>query len=159
MRPKPFVTEIYNGNERFVRDTVSNMIWHRISHRTLYADTDKSTWVYHANYLLYFEFGRASLMRDFNYSYNEVEQDGFVYPIIDQAITYYCPLGYDDPMWIHTRPTDLEKVRITFLYVITHQETGKIICKGHTRHCAMRATGTVTGIDSKTVKIWDAFPK
>jgi acyl-CoA thioester hydrolase len=159
MRPKPFRAEIYNGDKRFVRDTVSGTIWHRTFHRTLYADTDRSNWVYHANYLHFFELGRASLMRDFNYSYKEVEQDGFVYPVIDMAVNYYHPLGYDDPMWVHTRPGQREKVRISFDYMITHKETGQIICKGQTRHCAMRSSGTVTGIDPKTVKIWEAFPK
>ena len=51
--------------------------------RTLYADTDRSTVVYHANYLRYFEFGRASLMRDAAYPYREIEESGYVYPIID----------------------------------------------------------------------------
>jgi len=159
MRPKPFRTEIYDGDQRFVRDRADGAIWHRVFHRTLYADTDRSTWVYHATYLHYFELGRASLMRDFRYSYKEVEEDGFVYPIFDVAVTYHSPLGYDDPMWIHTRPGKLEKVRITFHYVITHQESGQVICKGHTRHCAMRAGGTVTGIDPKTLKIWETFPR
>ena len=159
MKPKPFITELYDGRKNFVHDKVSNTVWHRVAHRTLYTDTDRSTSVYHAKYLHYFEMGRASLMRDCNYSYREVEQDGYVYPIIDQAITYYYPLGYDDPMWIHTRLGKREKVKITFHYVITHRETGQIICKGHTRHCSMRATGTVTGIDPKTIEIWKAFPR
>jgi acyl-CoA thioester hydrolase len=50
--------------------------------RTLYADTDRSQVVYHANYLRYFEFGRASLMRDAAYPYREIEESGYVYPII-----------------------------------------------------------------------------
>ncbi len=159
MKPQPFIPEIYREDERFVRDTVSDTIWHRVFHRTLYVDTDRSTNVYHAKYLHYFELGRASLMRDCNYSYRDVEQDGFIYPIIDQAITYYYPLGYDDPMSIHTRLGKKEKVKITFHYIITHQETGEIICKGHTRHCSMKSTGTVTAIDPKTAKIWDNFPR
>ena len=160
MRPRPFLPEIYNGDERFVRDTSSDVIWHRVFHRTLYADTDRSTWVYHANYLRYFELGRATLMRDFDYSYYEVEEDGYVYPIIEQGVSHYHPLGYDDPMWVHTRPGEREKVRITFHYTITHRETGQIICKGHTRHCAVKeSTGRVTAIDPKTVRIWEAFPR
>ncbi len=159
MRPKPFLSERYNGSDCIVRDTVSDTIWHRIAERTLYADTDRSTWVYHANYLHYFERGRASLMRDFNYSYRDIEERGFVYPIIEQAITYYHPLGYDDPMWIHTRPGTLERVRITFHYVITHQESGALVCMGHTKHCALKASGVVTGVDPSTVEIWKSFPK
>ena len=93
--------------------------------RILYADTDRSAVVYHANYLRYFEFGRASLMRDAAYPYKEIEESGYVYPIIDLGIQFYEPLYYDDPMWIHTRPAELERVKLRFDYVITHAETGE----------------------------------
>jgi acyl-CoA thioester hydrolase len=63
MRPKPFIPEFLD-KPSLVRDTNSGKIWHRCEQRTLYADTDRSQVVYHANYLRYFEFGRASLMRD-----------------------------------------------------------------------------------------------
>ncbi|MFP4474966.1 MAG: acyl-CoA thioesterase [Desulfatibacillaceae bacterium] len=159
MRPKPFLPQLLNGDERFIRDGRTGTVWHRAHLRTLYADTDRSSVVYHANYLRYFEFGRASLMRDFEYPYAEVEEKGYVYPIISQSIDYYHPLRYDDPMWVHTRPGELERVRITFDYVITHAETGQLICRGYTRHCALKASGAVTAVDDETVRMWKAFPR
>ena len=82
--------------------------------------------VYHSNYLRYFEFGRASLMRDAAYPYREIEESGYVYPIIDLGITFYKPLYYDDLIWVHTRPIELERVRLKFDYLITHGRTGAI---------------------------------
>mgnify|MGYP000888402276 CR=1 FL=1 len=95
MRPKPFVPEILNGDGPYVRDLTSGLIWHRSSLRTLYVDTDRSQVVYHANYLRYFEFGRASLMRDAAYPYREIEESGYIYPIIATALAtcLCCPLG------------------------------------------------------------------
>ncbi len=127
--------------------------------RTLYVDTDRSQVVYHANYLRYFEYGRASLMRDAAYAYREIEESGYVYPIIKIDIDYYRPLYYDDAMYIHTRPSTLERVRLQFDYIITHQESGDIVCKGFTRHCAINSSGTPVGIDKKTVRLWEIFPK
>ena len=98
-------------------------------------------------------------MRDAAYPYKAVEESGYVYPIIKVDIDYFRPLYYDDAMWVHTRPSVLERVRLQFDYVITHQESGDIVCKGFTRHCAVNALGTPVEVDHKTVRLWDIFPK
>ena len=159
MRPKPFLPEILNGDERYVRDKTDGLVWHRCRHRTLYADTDRSQVVYHANYLRYFEFGRASLMRDTAYPYREIEESGYVYPIIEVGATYYNSLHYDDSIAIHTRPAELERVRLRFDYVILSEETHEIVCKGFTRHCAVNASGHPVKVDPKTAHLWKMFPK
>jgi acyl-CoA thioester hydrolase len=159
LRPKPFIPLPYENDVRFVRDKTGGKVWHRCELRTLYLDTDRSQVVYHSNYLRYFEYGRASLMRDTAYSYREVEESGFVYPIIKVDVDYHRPLYYDELMIIHTRPGPLERVRLQFDYIITHQESGAIVCKGFTRHCAVNASGTPVAIDPKTTRIWDIFPQ
>ena len=159
MKPKPFVPEPFDHDERFVRDRSTGTVWHRCRHRTLYADTDRSAVVYHSNYLRYFEFGRASLMRDVAYPYREIEESGYVYPIIELGITFYSPLYYDDPIWIHTRPIELERVKLTFDYLITHAESGTVVCRGFTRHCALNKAGLPVAVDAKTAQLWNSFPK
>ena len=159
VRPKPFITTPYDGQEPYVRDTTTGLVWHCCQMRTLYADTDRSQVVYHAHYLRYFEFGRASLMRDAAYPYKEIEHSGFIYPIIKVDIDYFHPLYYDDLMHIHTRPGQRERVRLQFDYVITHGETGEMVCRGMTRHCATNAAGTPVEVDAKTVRLWEIFPK
>ena len=74
------------------RDADTGLVWHCCTQRTLYADTDRSSVVYHANYLRYFEFGRTSLMREADYPYKEIEARGYVYPIVDLGINFYEPL-------------------------------------------------------------------
>ncbi len=159
MKPKPFRPVPFDDDARFVRDATTGEVWHRCPHRTLYADTDRSEVVYHSNYLRYFELGRASLMRDAAYPYREIEESGFVYPIIDLGITFHAPLYYDDPIWIHTRPIALERVRLTFDYLISHAETGRLICRGFTKHCALNRKGLPVAVDEKTVHLWKTFPK
>lgn len=151
--------EIYGDDETFVRDKTTGLIWHRCENRTLYADTDRSNVVYHSNYLRYFEFGRASLMRDVAYPYREVEESGFVYPIISLGIDFYKSLYYDDPMYVHTRPTDLERVKLKFDYIITNAVTYDIVCIGFTKHCALNLAGKPVAVDEKTVHLWETFPK
>lgn len=159
MRPKPFIPEIYNGDQRFVKNKNDGVIWHRSQYRTLYVDTDRSGVVYHANYLRYFEFGRTSLMRDMNYPYIEIENDGYVYPIVDIGIKFHASLKYDDLMWINIRTADLARVKVKFDYIITFVETGEIVCTGFTVHCALNSSGRPTAVDEKTRQLWEIFPK
>ena len=158
MKPKPFVPVSIDDDGDYVRDRTGGLVWHRCKLRTLYADTDRSAVVYHANHLRYFEFGRASLMRDAAYPYREVEDSGYTYPIIQVGVSYYHPLYYDDSIWVHTRPAQLERVRLRFDYVITLEESGEIACTGFTRHCAINTGGTPVEVDPKTIRLWEVFP-
>lgn len=159
MRPKTIIPELLTPDGPYVRDKNSGKVWHRSSHRTLYADTDRSQVVYHANYLRYFEFGRASLMRDADYPYKKIEESGFIYPIIEIGLNYYTPLYYDDLMLIHTRPMEIERVRLRFEYLLTNAESGELICTGFTRHCAVNVAGVPVEIDDKTHRLWRSFPR
>ena len=158
MRPKPFVPEQLD-HPSYVRDRKSGLSWHRCELRTLYVDTDRSQVVYHANYLRYFEFGRASLMRDADYPYKQVEESGYIYPIIKTELNYLSPLFYDDLMYIHTRPSRLELVKVQFDYLITRADNGEISCTGFTRHCAVNGNNIPVEIDAKTIALWQQFPK
>jgi acyl-CoA thioester hydrolase len=159
LKPKPFVPVPLDGDKPYVRDETEGFAWHCCRLRSLYADTDRSQVVYHANFLRYFEFGRTSLMRDAAYPYKLIEASGYIYPIIEIGVSYYSPVYYDDGMCIYTRPSLLERVRLRFDYVVTHEQTQEIACKGFTRHCAVNARGTPVEVDEKTAHLWKVFPK
>jgi acyl-CoA thioester hydrolase, YbgC/YbaW family len=158
MTIKRFNPKAIDESGKFVRDTVTNLVWHRVQTRPLYADTDRSQVVYHANYLRYFELGRASLMRDMGYPYREVENAGFIYPVVDLQISFKNPLFYDDPIWIHTRPAEIDRIRVTFNYLITQVEHGCLVCTGFTKHCALNEKRKPTSVDATTVRLWKTFP-
>jgi acyl-CoA thioester hydrolase len=159
MRIKPFAPVVVGDDPRFVRDETTGLIWHRVHHHTMYIDTDRSGVVYHSNYLRYFELGRITLMRDIAYPYREVEDSGYVYPVVETGLKFHHPLYYDDPIWIHTRPDTFERVKVAFAYLITHATTGEVICTGFTTHCALDAKRRPTAVDPKTAETWRNFPK
>lgn len=142
-----------------MRDETTGLVWHRVAHRVLYADTDRSQVVYHANYFRYFELGRATLLRDAQFPYRAVEDSGYVYPIFQLGLDFYKSLFYDDPMWVHSRFQELKGVRVSFDYAITHEQTGELICRGFTRHCATNLKGVPVAVDPMTVAVHAAFPK
>ena len=160
MRAKPFDPRpLVDDAPDYVRDKTTGLVWHRCSGRPLYADTDRSQVVYHANYLRYFEFGRASLMRSSGFPYREVEAQGYVYPIVDMRVRFFRGLYYDEPMHIHTRPVNLERDKIQFDYLISHGENGEVICTGYTLHCALNKKGRPTAVDPHTLEMWGSFPE
>jgi acyl-CoA thioester hydrolase len=158
MRAPDFRTVPHADDERYVRDGVSGLVWHRVAHRILFADTDRTGAVYHASYFRFFELGRSSLLRDAGFPLRQVEADGFVYPIFQVGLDYFRPIEYDDPIWVHTRFRDLHAVRVEFDYVITHAETGVVLCRGFTRHCATNRKGRPVAVDPTTVHIYRTFP-
>jgi acyl-CoA thioester hydrolase len=158
VKPQPFAPVALGADTPYVRDAAGGLVWHGCRLRSLYADTDRSQVVYHSNFLRYFEFGRASLMRDTGYSYKAIEAGGTIYPIIQVGVSYYSPVHYDDLMCIYTRPAELERVKLRFDYVITHEGSQAIACTGFTRHCAVNGRGTPVEVDEKTARIWKIFP-
>jgi acyl-CoA thioester hydrolase len=63
-------------------------------------------------------------------------------------------------MYIHTRPGDLELVKLQFDYLITRADDEEIVCTGFTRHCAVEAnSGIPVEIDEQTKKLWQEFPR
>ena len=59
--------------------------------RVRYAETDKMGVVYYANYLVWFEVGRADLLRSLGWSYREMEAAGISLPVIDARCQYLRP--------------------------------------------------------------------
>jgi acyl-CoA thioester hydrolase len=159
VRPPPFRPRPFDDDPRYVRDQTTGLVWHRVAHRVLYADTDRSGVVYHANYFRYFELGRATLLRDAEFPYRAVEESGFVYPIFQLGLDFFKSLFYDDPMLVHSRFRELRGVRVGFDYAITHAETGDLICTGITRHCATNVRGVPVAVDPMTVAVYDKFNK
>lgn len=158
MRAPDFKATELVSDPRYVRDTVGGLVWHRVPYRVLFADTDRTGVVYHANYFRFFELGRASLLRDAGFPLRQVEADGYGYPIVQVGLDYFRPVDYDDPIFVHTRFRALGGVRVDFDYLITQAESGQVLCQGFTRHCAVNRKGRPVAVDAITVGIYRRFP-
>lgn len=158
MRAPELKTVPYPGDARYVRDESTGLVWHRVSYRILFADTDRTGVVYHGNYFRFFELGRASLLRDSGFPLQRVEADGYAYPIFQLGLDFFRPIDYDVLIFVHTRFRELARVRVDFDYLVTHGETGAVLCRGFTRHCATNGKGRPVAVDPITVGIFQRFP-
>ena len=109
--------------------------------RVRYAETDKMGVVYYANYLVWFEVGRADLLRSLGWSYREMELAGVSLPVIDAQCTYQRPARYDDEIEIRTEGRLLSPVRMEFEYAVIRKEDQTIAATGKTVHAALDPTG------------------
>jgi acyl-CoA thioester hydrolase len=99
--------------------------------RVRYGETDKMGVVYYGNFPLYFEVGRNALLRNFNMSYRDIEDDGIILPVVSLNVKYFKPALYDDLLTITTTVREMPAVKIIFDYQI-HNESGELIAEGDT---------------------------
>ena len=109
--------------------------------RVRYAETDKMGVVYYANYLVWFEVGRADLLRSLGWSYREMELAGVSLPVIEAQCTYQRPARYDDDIEIRTTGRMLSPVRMEFEYAVIKMQDQTVAATGKTVHAALDPTG------------------
>ena len=111
---------------------------HRFELRVRYSDTDQMGWVYYANYLRWFEVGRAEMLRSLGRTYRNVEKDGTLLPVLEAQCRYFSGARYDDLVAIETGVEELRKASVTFGYRIVRAGDGEVLATGATRHCFLR---------------------
>src|SRR5699024_2968064 len=95
--------------------------------------TDKMGYVYYGHYLAYFEAARTEMIRSLGISYRELEEQGYMLPVIESQVKYLSPLFYDDLVTVEVSIFDRPGVKLKTWYEIytKHQKkphaTGKVV--------------------------------
>ena len=109
----------------------NNELSHETQIRVTYKDTDRMGYSYYGNYPTYYEIGRTEFLRELGLSYKQLEDDGFLLPIVKMNIKYIQPARYDELLTIKTRYKKLHSVKVEFEYEI-YNEKKTLINKGYT---------------------------
>jgi acyl-CoA thioester hydrolase len=124
--------------------------------RVRYAETDKMSIVYYANYFIYFEIGRVEYMRARGMDYRQMELEDDAFTVVAEAkCRYRRPARYDDPLRIRTRVTSVKSRVITFSYEILHDGTKDLLVTGETIHVVCNAKGRPKPLPEKYRKYFD----
>lgn len=97
--------------------------------------------VYYANYFVWFEIARTNFLRDAGWTYREMEQSGFLLPVIDARCEYREPARYDDEVDIQTTGEMMSLVRVMFHYNIVRASDRMRLADGHTVHASINRAG------------------
>jgi acyl-CoA thioester hydrolase len=115
--------------------------------RVRYAETDAMGVVHHSQYIIWFEVGRSSFMRNANVSYAEIEQAGHQFRIAEIGARYHAPACYDQVIAVRTWLGELHSRSLTFSYVIVRPEAtggaGQVLVTGFTKLICTDRAGQV----------------
>lgn len=117
---------------------------HRSACRVIYGDTDAGRFVYYANYYRYFEFARAEFMRDWVLPYSQIEEMGFILPVVESYCRYKAPARFDDLLVIETSLIEVTPHTCRFHYRIQREADGKLLVRGFTVHAVINGEGKLT---------------
>ena len=105
---------------------------HKTTIRVRYADTDQMKFVYNGKYLEYFEVSRTEMMRELGLPYKEIEDNGYLMPLIESHLEYKKSAFYDELLEIETRVENLPLAKVHIDYIIRKVETQEIVVEGYT---------------------------
>ena len=103
--------------------------------RVRYAETDQMGVVYYANYLVWFEVGRAELMRQRGLDYKQMEiEEGCLMAVVESNARYKAPARYDEELTIETTVTGVRGPVVRFSYRVLRAADSLLLCEGETVH-------------------------
>jgi acyl-CoA thioester hydrolase len=119
--------------------------------RVTYRDTDQMRFVYYANYFVYMETGRTEYIRSRGWTYREMEEAGFVLPVIHAECDYKTPARYDDLLRVRTVLESATRVQVLFRYEIHCDARGELLALGQTRHAFLTPDGRLQRVSPEIV--------
>ncbi len=104
-----------------------------------YSETDMMGIVYHANYLPWLELGRTNLLKENGITYSEMEESGYLLPVIEVHMNYRRPATYDDTVVVKTIMKAKAFAKIRLDYELFKKK--ELIATGYSIHAFMNKTG------------------
>lgn len=104
--------------------------------RIRYGETDQMGHAYYANYLYWFEQARGAWCRDRGFTYKQLEEMGYLLPVVEAHVRYKGEIRYDDLITIHVELSETKRAAMRFEYQILNEE-GKLVTEGYTWHVLM----------------------
>lgn len=116
---------------------------HRTEYRVIYGDTDNMGVAYHANYLRWFEIGRAELFRSLGMTYKSIEEKGYFLPVSEVYCKFVDSARYDDLIVIETAVDGSLRAGMKFNYRILRKDDEAELVQGFTKHAYVERSGRV----------------
>ena len=132
---------------------------HRHVLRVRYGDTDQMGFAYCANYLRWFEIGRAEMLRDLGMSYRAVEEAGIQLPVLEAQVRYLEPARYDDAVAIETGIAEVRRASVRFGYHVVREADSRLLAWGHTEHCFLGRDGRPTRPPAALARLMEVAPR
>ncbi|MGF1762196.1 acyl-CoA thioesterase [Aliivibrio kagoshimensis] len=114
----------------------ANVLTAEITLVTSFNDADPMGVIYHGNYFRYFEQARHELMSKIDYSYHQMVESGYSWPIIDTRVKYVKAVPFCHEIRVTATLTEWEN-RLRVDYVVYDAKSGVRMTKAHTLQVAV----------------------
>lgn len=126
----------------------------RVPLRVRYAETDQMGVVYYANYLVWFEVGRAEFCRKCGFAYSDMERDHALHlAVVESHCRYRRPARYDDLLTIETSLEYANRKMVAFLYRVCRDADGEVLAEGQTVHVVLDKEGKLASMPEHYVQL------
>ncbi|MGH8372910.1 MAG: acyl-CoA thioesterase [Gammaproteobacteria bacterium] len=101
-----------------------------------FQDVDPMQIAWHGNYFRYFEAARAALLRTIDYDYPQMQESGYLWPIIEAHVRFVQALLYAQRVQVQAGLVEWEN-RMKIEYLVRDTASGKRLTTGYTIQCAI----------------------
>jgi len=102
--------------------------------RVQYYETDAMGIVHHSNYIRYFETARTEFFRRSGYSYDAMEKQGILMPVLGVTAEYKTPAVYDEVLLLSCWVEKLKGASVVLGYEVRGEESGQVHVTGSSSH-------------------------
>jgi len=99
-------------------------------------DCDPMQVVWHGNYARYLEVARCALLRKIDYDYLDMQDSGYVWPIVDMRTKFVGSALFAQMITVDAHLVEYES-RLKIAYLICCKSTGNKLTKAHTVQVAV----------------------
>ena len=101
-------------------------------------DLDPMNVVWHGNYAKYLELARCALLQQVRYDYPQMQESGYLWPIVDMRLKYVRPARYGQKLKVRATITEWE-CRLKIDYEIRDAATDERLTRASTVQVAVDA--------------------
>jgi len=99
-------------------------------------DLDPMDIVWHGHYVKYLELARCALLERFNYSYPQMRESGYAWPVVDLHLKYVRTASYAQKLLVRAEIVEWEN-RLRIEYLMRDAQTGARVNRASTIQVAV----------------------
>ncbi|MEZ4616957.1 MAG: acyl-CoA thioesterase [Caldilineaceae bacterium] len=112
-------------------------------------DLDPMNIVWHGHYVKYLELARCALLQQIGYDYPQMQESGYLWPIVDMRLKYVRPATYAQKLKVRANIVEWE-CRLKIDYEIHDAQSGERLT---------RASTVQVAVDARTRELLYVCPK
>ncbi|MCG6927256.1 MAG: YbgC/FadM family acyl-CoA thioesterase [Acidobacteria bacterium] len=129
---------------------------HVLPVRVYLEDTDAQGFVYHANYLRFFERARSEILDAAGYPMREIAEGSHRFVVYDMKIRFRTPARLGDRLEIRTRVERTSGYRVTFRHEATRAGDPTTLATADVDVVSLDASGKLQELPAALSAIWRA---